>query len=182
MDPTFTLLVVVVALTLVFDFINGFHDSANAIATVVSTKVMRPFTAVVYAGVLNFFGALIGTEVAATIGSGLVDAASIALPTVLCTVLAAIIWNLITWYKGLPTSSSHAIIGSLLGAAFFSTSDGVDHIMWDKLTQKVLIPMVGSPMMGVTLGFTIMAALTWGVYKMNPALINRIFGRLQIFS
>src|SRR5688572_31893683 len=131
MDDVFILLAVVVALTLVFDFINGFHDSANAIATVVSTRVMRPTHAVLYGAVLNFIGALLGTEVAATIGKGLVDSESITLVTVLCTVIAAIIWNLITWWKGLPTSSSHAIIGSLLGATFFSQTAGLDNIHLD---------------------------------------------------
>ena len=176
------LLIIVVGLTLVFDYINGFHDAANAIATVVSTRVMRPTTAVIYGGVLNFIGAMMGTEVAATIGKGLVDAASITLLTVLCTIIAAIIWNLITWYKALPTSSSHAIIGSLLGATFFSSGAGNEHIIWHKVFEKVVIPMISSPVIGVVLGFGVMTALTWIIYKMNPGLINRIFGKLQIVS
>jgi inorganic phosphate transporter, PiT family len=176
------LLIVVIGLTLVFDYINGFHDAANAIATVVSTRVMRPTTAVLYGGVLNFIGALMGTEVAATIGKGLVDAASISMMTVLCTIIAAIVWNLITWYKALPTSSSHAIVGSLLGATYFSASDGNDHIIWDKVIEKVVLPMMGSPVAGIMLGFTLMTLLTWLIYKMNPGLINRIFGKLQIAS
>lgn len=176
------LLIAIVALTLVFDYINGFHDAANAIATVVSTRVMRPTTAVIMGAVLNFIGALMGTEVAATIGKGLVDAASISMLTVLCTIIAAIIWNLITWYKALPTSSSHAIIGSLLGATWFSSSEGGDHIIWHKVFEKVIIPMVSSPIAGIILGFTVMTLLTWVIYKMKPALINRIFSKLQIFS
>jgi PiT family inorganic phosphate transporter len=176
------LLIAVVVLTLVFDYINGFHDAANAIATVVSTRVMRPTTAVVYGGILNFVGALMGTEVAATIGKGLVDAASITLLTVLCTIIAAIVWNLITWYKALPTSSSHAIIGSLLGATFFSSASGNDSISWNKVTEKVLIPMVSSPMLGVFIGFAFMTLLTWLIYRMHPGTINRIFGKLQIVS
>ena len=182
MEPTFVLLAVIVVLTLVFDYINGFHDAANAIATVVSTRVMRPITAVIYGGVLNFVGALLGTEVAATIGKGLVEASSITLQTVLCTVIAAIVWNLITWYKGLPTSSSHAIIGSLMGATFFSGANGFDNIKWDAIYGKVVMPMVGSPMMGLFIGFMLMTLLTWIVYKMNPSRINRIFGKLQILS
>ena len=122
MSGAIILLIAVILLTLVFDFINGFHDAANAIATVVSTRVLSPRVAVLYGGVLNFVGALLGTEVAATIGKGLVVTSSITLQTVLCTIIAAIIWNLITWARGLPTSSSHAIIGSLLGATFFSTT------------------------------------------------------------
>ncbi len=181
MDP-FILLVVVVALTLIFDYINGFHDAANAIATVVSTRVMRPVTAVIYGAVLNFIGALLGTEVAATIGKGLVDATSITLVTVLCTVLAAIIWNLITWWKGLPTSSSHAIIGSLLGATFFSGEGGLEQIQIGAVFDKVVMPMVTSPLLGFILGFTFMTALTWFVWRKKLPKINRRFGRLQILS
>lgn len=183
MDPILMLLILVVLLTLIFDFINGFHDSANAIATVVSTRVMTPLVAVVYAGILNFIGALMGTEVAATIGSGLVDVSTVTLHTILCTVLAAIIWNLITWYKGLPTSSSHAIIGSLLGAAWFSSNvSGHENIHFDKLVQKVIIPMFSSPVLGIVLGFLVMTILTWLICKMAPARVNRIFGRMQILS
>lgn len=182
MEPVFLLLCVVVVLTLVFDFTNGFHDAANAIATVVSTRVMTPLMAVTYGAILNFVGALLGTEVAATIGSGLVDAAAITLPTVLCTVIGAIIWNMITWYKGLPTSSSHAIIGSLIGASIATGANESGAVHWEKAFHKVVIPMIGSPIMGITIGFAMMAGLTWLVYKWNRALINRIFGRLQILS
>lgn len=184
MDFIFMLLVLVVVLTLVFDFINGFHDSANAIATVVSTRVLTPFVAVVYAGILNFIGALLGTEVAATIGSGLVDIETVTLHTILCTVLAAIIWNLITWYKGLPTSSSHAIIGSLLGAAWFSSTAtaGHENIHVDKLLEKVIVPMLTSPVLGIVLGFVVMTLLTWLIYKMSPARVSKVFGKMQILS
>ena len=182
MDPSlFALLAAVVTLTLIFDFINGFHDAANAIATVVSTRVMTPTTAILYGAVLNFIGALMGTEVAATIGKGLVDATSITLHTVLFTVIAAIIWNLITWYKGLPTSSSHAIIGSLLGASFFSSAGG-DSIHMDKVVEKVLIPMISSPAIGIMLGFAVMTALTWLIRRMTPARVSQVFGKLQILS
>ncbi|HEY0901826.1 MAG TPA: inorganic phosphate transporter [Micavibrio sp.] len=184
MDMMFMLLVLVVILTLVFDFINGFHDSANAIATVVSTRVMTPLVAVIYAGVLNFIGALMGTEVAATIGSGLVDVETVTLHTILCTVLAAIIWNLITWYKGLPTSSSHAIIGALLGAAWFSQTATAGHqnIHLGKLVEKVIVPMLSSPVIGIVLGFALMTLLTWLIYKMSPRRVSRVFGKLQILS
>src|SRR3972149_5423214 len=182
METALILLIVVVIMTLIFDFINGFHDTANAIATVVSTRGVRPAVAVVYAGILNFAGAMVGTEVAATIGKGLVNAAAISLHTVICTVVAAIVWNLITWYKGLTTSSSHAIIGSLLGATFFSSAAGADNIIWAALVKKVLIPMVASPVLGLGIGFMIMVLLTWWFYNMHPAFINRLFGRLQILS
>lgn len=176
------LLIVVVALALVFDFINGFHDAANAIATVVSTRVMRPTTAVIYGAGLNFIGALLGTEVAATIGKGLVDAESITLITVLCTVMAAIVWNLITWYKGLPTSSSHALIGSLLGATYFSGTAGIDNIHIGAFFEKIVIPMITSPVAGILIGFTLMTALTWLVWRTKLPKTNRRFGRAQIVS
>lgn len=180
MESAFILLIVAVALTLIFDFINGFHDAANAIATVVSTRVMRPGTAIVYAAVLNFAGALMGTEVAATIGKGLVTASTITIHTVIVTLVAAIIWNLITWYQGLPTSSSHALIGSLLGATFGAA--GNSSIQWGKVTEKVIIPMFSSPVIGICLGFTLMTILLWMVHRMKLGRINRIFGKLQIVS
>ena len=178
----FALLCLIVVLALVFDFINGFHDSANAIATVVSTRVLPLSTAVIFAGVLNFAGAMMGTEVATTIGKGLVDSTAITLLTVLCTVIAAIIWNLITWYKGLPTSSSHAMIGSLLGATYFSNAAGHNHIHWNVLMTKVVLPMVSSPILGVTVGFALMTGLIWVVHRMSPRLIGTVFGKLQIVS
>ncbi len=182
MEPIFLLLCVVVALTLIFDYINGFHDAANAIATVVSTRVMRPTTAVIYGAVLNFMGALMGTEVAATIGKGLVDAESITMVTVLCTVMAAIIWNLMTWWKGLPTSSSHALIGSLLGATYFSSADGFDNIHIGAVFEKVIMPMVTSPLLGFVFGFALMTGLIWLVWRKKMPKTNRRFGRLQILS
>lgn len=180
MESAFLLLIVAVTLTLVFDFINGFHDAANAIATVVSTRVMRPGTAILYAGVLNFAGALMGTEVAATIGKGLVTASTITIHTVIVTLIAAIIWNLITWYQGLPTSSSHALIGSLLGATYAAA--GNESIQWSKVTEKVIIPMFSSPVIGICLGFTLMTILLWMVHRIKLGRINRVFGKLQIIS
>lgn len=180
METAILLLGLAVVLTLIFDFINGFHDAANAIATVVSTRVMRPGTAIIYAGVLNFVGALMGTEVAATIGKGLVEASTITIQTVICTLIAAIIWNLITWYQGLPTSSSHALIGSLMGATFAAA--GNDAIKWAKIWEKVVIPMFSSPVFGIVIGFSIMMALIWAFHKMSLGRVNRIFGKLQIVS
>ncbi len=181
MDP-FILLCIVVVLALVFDFTNGFHDAANAIATVVSTRVLRPRTAVLYAAVLNLIGAMLGTEVAKTIGSGLVDAFSITIYTVLCTLVAAIVWNLITWYNGLPTSSSHALIGSLLGASYFSSQHGWDNIHLDKVLEKIIIPMIGAPIVGFMVGFGLMLGLTWLVFRQHLHRINSVFGKLQIVS
>ena len=181
MDP-FVLFVIVVALTLIFDYINGFHDAANAIATVVSTRVLRPTTAVAFGAILNFIGALLGTEVAATIGKGLVDPEAITMITVLCTVIAAITWNLITWYKGLPTSSSHALIGSLLGATYFSGTAGLENIHLDKVLEKVVIPMITSPVLGIIIGFSFMTILIWMFWRTKLPKLNRRFGRLQILS
>lgn len=182
MTATLLLLVIVVALALVFDFSNGFHDTANAIATAVSTRALRPLTAVIYAGLLNLAGAMMSTKVAATIGKGLIDVSTVTLHTIVCTLVAAIIWNLITWYKGLPTSSSHALIGALLGATFFSTSGGNSNIMWAAVGNKVVLPMILSPILGIVIGFAVMTLLTWAIYKLHPALISRLFGKLQIIS
>lgn len=181
-DPVFLTLAAVVALTLIFDFINGFHDAANAIATAVSTRALSPVVAVGFAAALNLGGALISTKVAATIGSGLVDSSVITLQTVLFTVTGAIIWNLITWYKGLPTSSSHAIIGSLLGASIFSSAAAHNSVHWAVLVDKVVIPMVVSPVLGITLGLALMTILTWCIYKLSPGTVNRVFKKCQIFS
>ncbi len=174
------ILIVTVLLTLIFDFINGFHDSANAIATVVSTKVLSPKTAAYMSGTLNLLGAMIGTEVATTIGKGLVDSATITISTIFCAVTAAIAWNLLTWYKGLPSSSSHALIGSLLGAT--AASGGFDSIMFDKVFGKVVVPMVVSPLFGILIGFIFMYGLTWFVYKKPLGRTHFFFARIQIFS
>jgi inorganic phosphate transporter, PiT family len=182
----FTFLVVLVALALAFDYINGFHDAANAIATVVATRVLSPKTAVIYGAVLNFLGALMGTEVAATVGKGMVDQGVITLETVFCTLIGAITWNLITWYKGLPSSSSHALIGSLIGATvgqgWATGLHGWNSVHWNALFGKVVAPMVTSPIMGLSVGFVLMVGITWLVYKISVNKINTVFGRLQIVS
>lgn len=180
MDPI-VLLIVVIVLTLIFDFTNGFHDAANAIATVVSTRVLRPRTAVAFGAVLNFVGALLGTEVAATIGKGLIDPHTITMVTVLATMIAAIGWNFLTWYKGLPTSSSHALIGSLLGATYFS-GGGLSSIKLGSVWEKVVAPMLTSPVLGFFIGFSLMTGLIWLVWRTKLPKINRRFGRLQLLS
>lgn len=182
LEAAFILLVVVVALALIFDFVNGFHDAANAIATVVATRALTARTAVIYGASLNFVGALLGTEVAATIGKGLVDQEMVTMPIVACTLVAAITWNLFTWWKGLPSSSSHALIGSLLGAAFFGTLAGAKNVQWDNVLDKVVYPMLFSPLVGFTAAFIIMFGLTWAVHRMPLKRINKVFGKLQIVS
>ena len=179
-----TLLVLIVGLALGFDYVNGFHDAANAIATVVSTRVLSPKVAVAYGAVLNFLGALLGTEVAATIGKGLVDVNLVSMEMVLFALIGAIVWNLITWYLGLPTSSSHALVGSLLGATCCSqlSLEGWRMVHWDKFFYKVVSPMLYTPLIGITVGFILMGVITWLVYRFTVHRINAVFGKLQILS
>ncbi|MBI5739175.1 MAG: inorganic phosphate transporter [Nitrospirae bacterium] len=179
MHDTFYLLVCVIILATVFDFINGFHDTANAIATSVSTRVLSPRTAVIMAAGLNLVGALSGTAVAKTVGSGLVEAASITQVTVISALLSAIIWDLITWYYGLPTSSSHAILSSLVGAAIASV--GPDVII-KKGVYKVLAGLVISPLVGLALGFLLMMLLIKIFKNSAPSTVSGIFNRTQIVS
>lgn len=181
MTTVFLLFCLVVVTALIFDFINGFHDAANAIATVVATKVLSPRVAVIYGAVLNFAGALLGTSVAATIGKGLVDQTAITLPLIMAALLSGIIWNLFTWYLGIPTSSSHALIGSILGAVFFSTFSSVG-IHWNSVFNKVILPMFISPFLGLGIGFVVMALLSWVVFKTEILDLKKRFGRLQIVS
>ncbi|MCE2931156.1 MAG: inorganic phosphate transporter [Vampirovibrionales bacterium] len=182
-DPQFILLIVIISMALIFDYINGFHDAANAIATVVATRVMTPKTAVIFGAIFNLLGALMGTEVAATMGKGIVEAELINLETILCALIGAIVWNLITWWKGLPSSSSHALIGSLMGAAcFWVGSFGENVVHWHKVIDKVIIPMYSSPLIGFTVGYMLMTLLTWMVYKISVNRINSVFGKLQIVS
>lgn len=176
------LLLVIVILALLFDYINGFHDAANAIATVVSSKALSPRVAVLYGAVLNFVGALMGTEVAATIGKGLVDQGAVTLEVILCALIGGIAWNFTTWYFGLPTSSSHALIGSLLGATFFASDKGWGNIHLGAFLQKVVGPMVVSPVLGLTGGFLLMALLAWCFHNIHLSWINRFFSKLQLVS
>ncbi|MEB3206060.1 MAG: inorganic phosphate transporter, partial [Vampirovibrionales bacterium] len=182
METGLILLIIIVLLSLAFDYINGFHDSANAIATVVSTRVLSPRTAVIFGAVLNLVGALLGTEVASTVGKGIVASGAVTMPVVVCALLAAIVWNLITWAKGLPSSSSHALIGALVGAVLGNSAFNLQDIQWQALSGKVLIPMVASPVTGFVISYMVMVALTWWVHQWSLPLINRVFGRLQIVS
>ena len=180
MELAFLLLVGIVVLALIFDYINGFHDAANAIATVVSTKVLSPRVAVIYGAVLNFVGALLGTQVAATIGTGLVEMQVVTSQILLCTLSSAILWNLLTWYKGLPSSSSHALMGSLMGATAFAS--GLDSLHWDGILNKVIIPMFTSPIAGFILGYFVMIGLYWLLHKISLPIINMWFSKIQILS
>ncbi len=177
---TTALMVVIVVVALGFDYTNGFHDSANAIATSVSTKALTPRVAVGMAAVMNVVGALVSTEIAKTIGSGIIDPPSgrSGLVLVLAALLGAIVWNLGTWYFGLPSSSTHALIGGLVGAAL-AESDAVN---WDGILDKVVIPMVVSPLIGFALAYLLMVALLWVFRKANAHRAHRGFRWAQVAS
>ncbi len=188
-----TLIIIVVLTALVFEYINGFHDTANSIATVVSTKVLTPRQAVMMAAGTNLIGALWGTAVAKTIASGLVEASAVdRQQVILCALLGAIVWNLITWYWGLPSSSSHALVGGLVGAAV-ATSGSWSVVIWSQpnsehwylgkgLLWKVIVPMIGSPAAGFMLGIIFMWLLFFILRRWKPRTVNNTFGGLQIFS
>jgi PiT family inorganic phosphate transporter len=173
-------LVVVVAVALFFDFTNGFHDTANAVATSVSTRALSPRAAVLSAAVLNFAGAFVFLEVAATVAKGIVNTDVITLEVVLAGLVGAITWNLATWYLALPSSSSHALIGGVLGSAIAAT--GFDVVKWDGLKEKVLIPSLLAPLVGMIGAAALMTVLLWIIRKRSPGLVNRLFRRLQLVS
>jgi PiT family inorganic phosphate transporter len=170
----------VVAIALFFDFTNGFHDTANSIATSVSTRALSPRAAVASSAVLNFLGAFVSIEVAATIAKGIVDQEVITLDVVMAGLVGAITWNLITWFVGLPSSSSHALIGGMMGSAM--AAGGADVVQWGGIKDKVLIPSLVAPFLGVAFAFTLILAITWIVAKRSPEKVNRVFRRLQLVS
>jgi PiT family inorganic phosphate transporter len=175
-----SLLVAVILAAIIFDFINGFHDAANAIATVVSTGVLPIRTAVIMAGIFNFVGALVGTAVAKTIAQGFADPAIVTQTVVLSALAGATIWNLITWWRGIPSSSSHALIGGLAGAVVAHA--GIGAFQWSTLVQKVLIPLVASPLFGFLAACIVMILLLWIVRNMRPTKVNKHSRRLQLVS
>ncbi len=176
------LFVGVVLLALTFDFTNGFHGTANSIATVVGTRALSPKIAVIYASILNFIGALMGTAVAMTVGKGLVSQSALNIQILLAALISAILWNLFTWYKGLPTSSSHALIGSLIGATIFGLPHGLTHVHIHSLLDKVILPMFMTPFIAFGIAFSITLVLVWLVFKFPLPSINRIASKLQILS
>ncbi|GAB3027114.1 inorganic phosphate transporter [Oleiagrimonas citrea] len=199
------MLIVTMVIALAFTYINGFHDTANSIATVVATKVLTPAQAVILAAVTNLIGALWGTAVAKTIASGLVDSGvvSVGPEFLICALLGAVIWNLVTWWWGLPSSSSHGLVGGLVGAAIAASSGKFDAVIWFRggahwwqghgVIPKVIVPMVVSPIMGFVLGITVMGLLyalfSWfnnrkgrlHRYGRTP-FVNAFFGKAQIVS
>ena len=198
MDP-FLLMVLVIVVAVVFEYINGFHDAANAIATVVSTRVLTPRQAIMLAAVTNLFGAFWGTAVAKTIYSGYIDMAGghIAIEgmqlAIACGLMGGIVWNLITWWFGIPSSSSHALIGGLCGGVL-----GLTHLNWNSLIwsatdsagktvglwPKLIKPMIISPFVGFTLGVIFMMLLTMLIVRLSvrPSIVSKVFGKLQLVS
>jgi len=187
------LIFTVILVALVFEYINGFHDTANSIATVVSTKVLTPRQAIVLAATTNLLGALWGTAVAKTIASGLVDAKIVTSEILICALMGAIVWNLITWWVGLPSSSSHALVGGLCGACLAAAHNKWSVIVWSipgkdhwwegkGILWKVVLPMVTSPVMGFVVGFFFMGVLYFLLRHWRPVTVNRVFGKLQLFS
>lgn len=187
------LILLVIFIALVFTYINGFHDTANSIATVVSTKVLTPRQAVMLAAFTNLVGAFFGSAVAATIASGLVDAQVATMPVICCALVAAILWSLLTWWFGLPSSSSHALVGGLCGAVLAASDNRWSSIIWsipDKehwwkskgILWKVIVPMVTSPIVGFVVGFLLMGLLYFLLRNWRPMTVNRVFGKLQLVS
>ncbi|MEI6172024.1 MAG: inorganic phosphate transporter, partial [bacterium] len=174
------LLIAIVALGLVFDYTNGFHDTANAIATSVSTRALSPRVAVVMAAGLNLLGALVYTGVAKTVGEGLVNTHLVTLPLVLSALVGAIVWNLTTWYFGIPSSSSQALFGGLIGAMIASA--GLSGVLWSGVFDKIILPMIGSPLLGFAGAWLLMTGLIWLVRKRSPGPVNLWFRRLQPIS
>ncbi|MEA2609385.1 MAG: inorganic phosphate transporter, PiT family [Chloroflexota bacterium] len=180
MEGVTLLLVVVVLLAVVFDYINGFHDTANAIATSVATRALHPRHAIAMAAAFNFIGAFAGTAVAKTIGSGLVQEQTSTQAVIISALIGAIVWNLVTWSLGLPSSSSHALIGGLLGATLISSGVGAFKI--DGIVGKVLVPMIVSPILGFAGAFGLMLAIYWLFRNARRRPAQQFFRRAQVLS
>ncbi len=174
------LLVTIVAVALVFDYTNGFHDTANAIATSVSTRAVPPRLAVFGAACLNLLGALVFVTVATTVGKGIVQTNLVTLPLVLTALIGAVVWNFTTWYFGIPSSSSHALFGGLIGAMIAKA--GFSGVMWGGVIHKIIIPMLGSPFLGFVFAWLLMTGLIWLVRHHPPGPVNRWFRILQPVS
>jgi PiT family inorganic phosphate transporter len=174
------MLVAVIALAVVFDYINGFHDTANAIATSVATRALHPRQAIAMAASFNFIGAFAGTAVATTIGAGLVNEETTTQVVIAAALIGAITWNLVTWYLGLPSSSSHALIGGLFGATLVAA--GPSAFNREGIVNKVLIPMVTSPAIGFAAALALMVALYWIFFRAPRHRTNNVFRRLQVGS
>jgi phosphate/sulfate permease len=177
MEP---LLIAVIAVALVFDYTNGFHDAANAVATSISTRAVPPNAALLGAALLNLIGALVSTHVAATIASGIVETQAVSSPVLLGGLVGAIAWNLLTWWWAVPSSSSHCLIGGVAGAVLATA--GRDFVKWSGLVNKVLIPTLVAPLIGFSVGIAIMVALLWIFRNSNPQRVQRRFRLAQLAS
>ncbi len=175
-----TLVTLVVVIALVFDFTNGFHDTANAIATSVSTHALSPMAAVILSAVMNVVGAFVTLKVASTIGSGVVSPTAIGLYMIIAALVGAIAWNLLTWRLGIPSSSSHALIGGLIGAGIVGL--GVSSVHWNTVLHSMVIPLVLSPLIGFGLSYLGMIAIYWAFRRSRPKPTNRGFRWAQIAS
>jgi len=184
--------ILVLLAAIAFEYINGFHDAANAIATVVSTKVLTPRQAIMLAVVFNMIGGLLGTAVATTVGKGIIDTQIVTMDLVFCALLGGIAWNLLTWWLGLPSSSSHALIGGLCGAALAKTNGDWSVLKWsiynpvkhtaDGIWPKVVLPMITSPVIGFIVGGVLMFVLIFCLLNVRPIFVQSIFGKLQLVS
>ena len=174
------LLIVIVAFALLFDYTNGFHDTANAVATVISTRVLPPTFAIVMCAILNFAGAFASQKVAGTIAKGLIEAHAATQEVILAAIIGAIAWNVLTWYFGIPSSSSHALIGGLVGATIVFS--GTHAVIWKGVLDKVVIPMVISPVIGCVIAFSLMMLLFGLFANSRPAKVNSLFSWLQRIS
>ncbi len=174
------LLIAIVVLALVFDYTNGFHDTANAIATSVSTRALSPRLAVLMAAGLNLIGALVSTSVAKTVGEGIVNTDLVTLEVVMSALVGAVVWNVVTWRFGIPSSSSHALFGGLIGATIASA--GISGVIWSGVVEKIILPMIGSPLLGFAGAWVLMTGLIWMVRKRPQGPVNTWFRRLQPIS
>jgi phosphate/sulfate permease len=191
---TLGIIFLVIFIALTFEYINGFHDTANSIATVVGTKVLTPRQAIVLAATTNLIGALAGHAVAKTVSSGLVDSQFISPLVIVCALIGGIVWNLITWWFGMPSSSTHALVGGICGAALASSHDNWGSILWsvekvkdgkvvmEGVLHKVVVPMISSPIIGFFGGMLVMGILYALLRSARPRFVNRLFGKLQIGS
>ncbi len=175
------IVVVIVILALSFDFINGFHDTANSIATTISTRALSPALALILAAIFNFIGALANQKVAGTVANDIVQNSNIDVYVLVAALISAIIWNLVTWYFGIPSSSSHALFGSIIGASIAYTS-GFHVVKWGGVVEKVIIPLLTSPIIGFVLGFFIMKLLFVLLKPLSQRTVNKWFSKLQILS
>jgi PiT family inorganic phosphate transporter len=178
------IIVAVVVVALVFDYTNGFHDAANAIATSVSTRALTPRVALIMAAVMNFVGGFLGQKVAKTVSDVItIPEGTTGLVIVMSGLLGAILWNIITWYFGIPSSSSHALIGGLMGAALGAASIAVDAgVKWTVIVDKIVLPMIASPLFGFSAAFLLMVGIMWFFRRLHPGRVNRGFRLAQTFS